>query len=298
MPLVLPGSGKLRSLSLNKILPNLVTLLALSAGLTSLRYGLRGEFEHAVFALFLAAIFDGLDGRVARKLRSSSKFGAELDSLSDVVSFGVAPAVLLYMWTMLHAGGIGWAVCVIFTLCMALRLARFNTMLGDPDLPAYMHSYFTGVPAPAAALLGIFPMVLSFQFGDLPFASPWLVGPYMLGISFLMVCKLPTFSMKRFRIPAPWVLPFMIGIGLSAALLVTDPWMTLSVIGLVYLGSIPCAYFSVLRLEKYAHRDMKSGKGTAVVSEDAPKISEPLSGVPVSGSQHHEGEDSSETRLH
>ena len=169
MPLVLPGSGKLRSLSLNKMLPNLVTLLALSAGLTSLRYGLRGEFEHAVFALFLAAIFDALDGRVARKLKSSSKFGAELDSLSDVVSFGVTPAVLLYMWTMLHAGGIGWAVCVIFTLCMALRLARFNTMLGDPDLPAYMHSYFTGVPAPAAALLGIFPMVLSFQFGELPF---------------------------------------------------------------------------------------------------------------------------------
>lgn len=287
MPLVLPGSGKLRSLSLNKILPNLVTLLALSAGLTSLRYGLRGEFEQAVLALFLAAILDGLDGRVARKLRSSSKFGAELDSLSDVVSFGVAPAVLLYMWAMVHAGSIGWAICVIFTLCMALRLARFNTMLGDPDLPAYMHSYFTGVPAPAAALLGIFPMVLSFQFGTAFFSSPWVVGPYMLGISFLMVSKLPTFSMKRFRIPAPWVLPFMVGIGLLAALLVTEPWMTLSITGFVYLVSVPCAYVSVLRLERRARQTVA-----------ASSVGLPGSAADISETPSHEDESPPEKRFH
>ncbi|NKD54567.1 CDP-diacylglycerol--serine O-phosphatidyltransferase [Haematospirillum sp. 15-248] len=245
-------TARLQSLSFNKMLPNLITLLALSAGLTSIRYGLRGEFGHAVIAIFFAAVFDGIDGRVARMLQSTSKFGAELDSLSDVVSFGVAPAVLLYMWSMSSAGGIGWAICVLFALCMALRLARFNTMLGEPDLPSYAHNYFVGTPAPAAAFLGVLPMVMSFEFEGGVFSSPWLVGPYMLGVSFLMVSRIPTYSMKRFRIPTRWVLPFMIGIGLLATFLVTEPWSTLGIVGLIYLGSIPFARSSFLRLERRA----------------------------------------------
>lgn len=268
----LSRTARLQSLSFNKMIPNLITLLALSAGLTSIRYGLRGEFGHAVIAIFFAAVFDGIDGRVARMLHSTSKFGAELDSLSDVVSFGVAPAVLLYMWSMSTAGGIGWAVCVIFALCMALRLARFNTMLGEPDLPSYAHNYFVGTPAPAAAFLGILPMVMSFEFEGSVFSSPWLVGPYMLGVSFLMVSRVPTYSMKRFRIPTRWVLPFMIGIGLLAAFLVTEPWSTLGVVGLIYLGSIPFARASFLRLEARAMAgSLHGGKERNIDAEDVEK---------------------------
>lgn len=241
-----------KSLSFNRMLPNLITLLALSAGLTSIRYGLREEFERAVIAIFFAAVFDGIDGRIARMLRSTSKFGAELDSLSDVVSFGVAPALLIYMWTMQGAGGVGWAVCVIFALCMALRLARFNTMLGEPDLPSYAHNYFVGVPAPAAAFLAILPMVLSFEFDSAFFSSQILVGAVMLLVAFLMVSRVPTFSMKRFRVPARWVVPLMVVVGLAAAMLVTEPWATLGLVGVVYLGSIPFAAASFRRLKARA----------------------------------------------
>lgn len=241
-----------KSLSFNRMLPNLITLLALSAGLTAIRYGLREEFERAVIAIFFAAVFDGIDGRIARMLRSTSKFGAELDSLSDVVSFGVAPALLVYMWAMGSAGSVGWAVCVIFALCMALRLARFNTMLGEPDLPSYAHNYFVGVPAPAAAFLAILPMVLSFEFDGGFFSSPLLVGAVMLTVAFLMVSRIPTFSMKRFRVPARWVVPLMLVVGLLAALLVTEPWATLGLIGVAYLVSIPFAAASFRRLKARA----------------------------------------------
>lgn len=261
-----------KSLSFNRMLPNLITLLALSAGLTAIRYGLREEFERAVIAIFFAAVFDGIDGRIARMLRSTSKFGAELDSLSDVVSFGVAPALLVYMWSMGSAGSVGWVVCVIFALCMALRLARFNTMLGEPDLPSYAHNYFVGVPAPAAAFLAILPMVLSFEFDGGFFSSPLLVGAVMLTVAFLMVSRIPTFSMKRFRVPARWVVPLMVVVGLLAALLVTEPWATLGLIGIGYLVSIPFAAASFRRLKARA-----DALGADVVAKEGAEEEDPAS---------------------
>ncbi|HIJ38767.1 MAG TPA: CDP-diacylglycerol--serine O-phosphatidyltransferase, partial [Rhodospirillaceae bacterium] len=194
--------NRINGLSLNKLLPNILTMLALCAGLTSIRFGLHGKWESAVFSILLAGVLDGLDGRIARLLNGTSKFGAELDSLSDFVSFGVAPAMLLYFWTMQAAGGLGWALVLLFSVCCALRLARFNTMLGQPDLPAWAYNFFTGVPAPAAAGLVLIPMMLSFQLGaDSLFAS-WLLNAVMLVlVSFLMVSKIPTFSGKRSRIP-------------------------------------------------------------------------------------------------
>lgn len=240
---------RLRALPINKMIPNMVTLLALAAGLTSIRYGLRGEFERAVVAIILAGVLDGLDGRIARMLRGTTKFGAELDSLSDFLSFGVAPAMLLYLWTMNDAGGAGWALVLLFATCSALRLARFNTMLGEPEPPAWSRNYFVGVPAPAAAFLALLPMMLSFQLGPVVFAQPVLVAVFMVGVGLLMVSRIPTYSFKRVQVPRRMALPLMIVVGLLAAFLVTNPWTTLSVVGLVYLATLPLAWRSYHRLK-------------------------------------------------
>lgn len=250
---------RIPGLSINHMIPNVLTLLALCAGLTSIRFGLHGKWEAGVAAIFLAAVLDGLDGRVARLLQGTSKFGAELDSLSDFVSFGVAPAMLLYFWTMQTAGGFGWALVLLFAVCCALRLARFNTMLGD-DLPPYAYNFFTGVPAPAAAGLVLFPMVASFQFDVGFFDRPAVVAVFLLGVSFLMVSTIPTFSFKKVRIPHNWVLPILLVIGLLAAFLVTEPWLTLVVVGVLYVGMIPLSVRSFRRLKREAAR-VEAGDG-------------------------------------
>ena len=255
-----PGHGrrrlirppKLPGLSLNKLIPNILTVLALCAGLTSIRFALHGKWEHAVLSIVLAAILDGLDGRVARLLQGTSKFGAELDSLSDFVSFGVAPAMVLYFWTMQGAGGFGWALVLLFAVCCALRLARFNTMLGNADLPPYAYNFFTGIPAPAAAGVVLLPMVASFEFGDAFFGRPSVVAVFLLGVAFLMVSTIPTFSFKKVRIPNTWVLPVLLIVGLLAAFLVTEPWLTLVVLGFAYLVMIPFSVRAFRRLKRQA----------------------------------------------
>lgn len=247
-----PRPPRIPGLSINRLIPNILTLLALCAGMTSIRFGLHEKWEAAVGAILLAGVLDGLDGRIARLLQGTSKFGAELDSLSDFLSFGVAPAMLLYFWTMQSAGGFGWALALLFAVCCALRLARFNTMLGEPDLPPYAYNFFTGVPALAAAGLAMLPMVLQFQLGGGFFQSPVVVSLFLLGVSFLMVSKIPTFSFKKVRIPHPWVLPTLLVVGVVAAFLVTEPWLTLSVVGLAYLGSIPISLRAFRRLKAQA----------------------------------------------
>ncbi|MGE4281832.1 MAG: CDP-diacylglycerol--serine O-phosphatidyltransferase [Magnetospirillum sp.] len=243
---------KLPGLSINTLIPNILTVLALCAGLTSIRFALHGKWQHAVVSIVLAAILDGLDGRVARLLQGTSKFGAELDSLSDFVSFGVAPAMMLYFWTMQGAGGFGWAMVLLFAVCCALRLARFNTMLGNADLPPYAYNFFTGIPAPAAAGVVLLPMVASFEFGEEFFARPIVVSVFLLGVAFLMVSTIPTFSFKKVRIPNAWVLPVLLIVGVLAAFLVTEPWLTLVVVGFVYLGMIPFSVRAFRRLKRQA----------------------------------------------
>lgn len=243
---------RIRGLSINKLIPNILTLLALCAGLTAIRFAVHGMWKEAVLSTVLAAILDGLDGRVARLLQGTSKFGAELDSLSDFVSFGVAPAMVLYFWTMQGAGGYGWAMVLLFSVCCALRLARFNTMIGEPDLPPYAYNFFTGVPAPAAAGLVLMPLVFTIQFGGGFFDQPAVVSVFLMGVSFLMVSKIPTFSFKKVRVPHRWVLPILLIIGLAAAFLVTEPWLTLSLLGCLYLGTIPLSLRSFRRLKAQA----------------------------------------------
>jgi len=241
---------RLKSLSFNRILPNMITLLAMCAGLTAIRYGLNAQFDKAVLALVLAIILDGVDGRIARLLRGTSKFGAELDSLADAINFGVVPAMLVYLWAMQDAGRLGWALCLLHAVCCVLRLARFNTMLGQPDLPPWAHSYFTGVPAPAGAGIAILPLILSLETQRGVFDNPLLVGAFLIVSASLMVSRVPTYSLKNIRIKPQFVLFLMLFVGVVAAFLVTDPWLTFSAIGFVYLASIPVSVVTYRRLVK------------------------------------------------
>jgi CDP-diacylglycerol---serine O-phosphatidyltransferase len=251
------------SLSLNRMIPNILTLLALCAGMTAIRLALADKFEAATGAIIIAGVLDGIDGRIARLLKGTSPFGAQLDSLSDFVSFGVAPAVLLYIWTMAQLQAIGWAVVLLFGVCCALRLARFNTQIGA-ELPPYAYNFFTGVPAPAGAGLVMIPMFCAFDFGDRFFRSPYLSG---VVLAVVMVSRVPTFSFKRFRVPGEWVLPMLLVIGALAAFLTTEPWGTLLAIGALYIASIPVSIRSYRRLRRAAEelraglaRDMGEGE--------------------------------------
>ncbi|MGF1609776.1 MAG: CDP-diacylglycerol--serine O-phosphatidyltransferase [Kiloniellales bacterium] len=228
--------------SLNRLIPNALTLLALCAGITAMRYALDQAWERAVIAVMVASVLDGLDGRIARALKAQSRFGAELDSLSDIVCFGVAPAVVIYLWSLNAAGGLGWALALLFAVCCALRLARFNIALDEVDRrPAWMHNYFVGVPAPAAAGLALLPLVLGLQFEESAFANPGITGLTMIGVSALMVSRLPTFAFKRVKIPGRYVVFALLGVGASFAFLISTPWITLAVAGFAYLASIPYA---------------------------------------------------------
>lgn len=246
---------RLRGLTVNKLLPNVLTLLALASGMTAMRFGLEGRFEPAVIAIVVAAIFDALDGRIARLLNAQSKFGEELDSLSDVVSFGVAPAMILYVWVLKDAGTFGWIAAVLLGICAALRLARFNTALGMAvEKPAWAYNYFTGVPAPAGAGLAILPLIATLELGTGIFDHSWLVVPWVVVIAALMVSALPTFSLKGLRIPPRYVVFVLIGVAAIAAGLVSAPWATLTVIGIAYLGSLPLSVKHYERLKDEAER--------------------------------------------
>ena len=244
-----PGR-RFKSLSINRVLPNMMTLLALCAGMTAIRYAVNDQWDRAVIAIVIAGIIDALDGGVARMLRGTSKFGAELDSLADAVNFGVVPAMVVYLWAMDTAGSLGWALCLLHAVCCVLRLARFNTMIGEPEVPPWAHSYFTGVPAPSGAGFAILPLILFLETGRGVFDSPWIVGAFLLTSSILMVSQVPTYSLKAIRLKPSWVIPAMLAVGVLAAFLVTDPWRTLSVVGFVYLGSIPVSYYTYQRQMK------------------------------------------------
>lgn len=228
---------RLKGLPLNRMLPNALTVLALCAGLTAIRFAIDARWEPAVLAIMVAALFDAMDGRVARLLNGQTRFGAELDSLSDVVSFGVAPALILYLWTLNAAGTFGWVAALALAVCCALRLARFNARLGDADLPPWAFNYFTGVPAPAGAGLALLPVIVGFEVDRVAIGHPLVVVPWTLLVAGLMVSTLPTFSFKKMRVPQPYVVPALVAIALIAASLVSQPWWTLAGLGLAYMGS-------------------------------------------------------------
>ncbi|MBI1985970.1 MAG: CDP-diacylglycerol--serine O-phosphatidyltransferase [Rhodospirillales bacterium] len=240
---------RFKGLSFNRMIPNILTLLALVAGLTAIRYGLQDRWEHAMLAIVAAGVLDGLDGRIARLLKGASKFGAELDSLSDFVCFGVAPAMMLYLWSMQDAGRLGWALVMLFTICCGLRLARFNVAVDNQEAPVWKGRFFTGVPAPAGAGLVLLPLIFSFQIGGTFFREPWVVGLFLLVVAGLMVSTIPTYSFKKLKIGTRWILPTMLIAGAVTVFLINAPWMTLSAVGLAYIISIPISIRDHRRLE-------------------------------------------------
>ncbi len=258
---------RLRDQSINRLIPNMLTVMALCAGLTSMLYALQGRWEPAVIAIVAAGVLDGLDGRIARLLNGQSKFGAELDSLSDFISFGVAPALLLYQWQLSELKGLGWAVTMVFAVCCALRLARFNTKLDNIDLPAWTSRFFVGVPAPAGAGLALIPVMATFELGPGYLDHPLFVGGVELLVALLMVSRLPTYSIKRIRIPHHHVMAALLVFGLLAATLVSIPWITLLAVGAVYIGSMPLAVVAHRRLSA---QQPVSGVAESGVPRDTP----------------------------
>ncbi len=236
---------RFRRVPLRLIIPNMVTLLALCSGLTAVRMAFEGRWEFAVGAVLVAAVLDGLDGRVARMMKGTSRFGAELDSLSDFVNFGVTPALMLYLWILKDAGNMGWIAGLIFAISAALRLARFNVALDDPNKPAWASRFFTGVPAPAGALTVLLPLYLDF-LGLFPhwFADSAFVAAYTIGVAFLLISRLPTYSGKTLgtRVRRDFVLPLFLVAGLVVALTVSYPFRMLAGGAVLYLLTIPLSW--------------------------------------------------------
>ena len=226
------------------LLPNMVTLLAICAGLTAIRLAIDGNFELAVGAIILAAILDAIDGRLARLLKSTSQFGAQLDSLADFLNFGVAPAILLYVWRLQDLKAFGWIVALALAICAALRLARFNSALEAEPGPDWHKDYFVGIPSPAAAMAVLLPLALSKIGIPVPPEAAALVALYTAAIALLMVSRFPTWSGKRLaqRIPTDSVMPFLIMAVLMIALLISYPFSILAIAAISYLGHLPFAW--------------------------------------------------------
>ena len=242
---------RFRGLSINKVIPNAITVSATCAGLTGIRFAIESRWEYAAAAILIAAVLDALDGRMARLLKASSDFGAELDSLSDFVSFGAAPAMIMYYWVLNGLGGFGWAVALFFAICMGLRLARFNSSLDK--LPPYAYNYFQGVPAPAGAGLALLPMLLTFVMpGIAEYLVPELMAAWLLGAALLLVSSLPTYSFKKMKIPPHMMIPGLALFALALALLVGKTWATMSTVLIVYLLTFPFSYRSYMRLKAEA----------------------------------------------
>jgi CDP-diacylglycerol--serine O-phosphatidyltransferase len=279
---VLERRRRFRAIPVRTLVPNVITLLALCAGLTAIRFAAEGTLEWALYAIVFAAVLDGIDGRVARLLKGTSRFGAELDSLADFVNFGVAPALTLYFWTLHEIKSAGWIAAMVFAIAAGLRLARFNVMMDDPNRPVWAGKFFTGMPAPAGAITVLLPVYV--QFLGLPrlsfTAAVTLI--YTLAIAFLMVSRLPVYSGKRIgtRVPPDLVLLMFIGVVLFFALLIAYPWEVLTIGTLLYLVSLP---FGWLSYRDHVRRDAAALVGPKVArpTEHAPAPDAPLSDKPL-----------------
>lgn len=263
-----------RRLMGTKILPNILTIAALCIGLTALRFGYDGRWTNALVLILIAAVLDGIDGMVARLLKASSPFGAELDSFSDFVSFGVSPAILLYFWNLQDAGPFGWVASLLLCVACALRLARFNVKSHTPQpvqttlIPA-QKSYFEGVPAPAGAILALVPMMMGFKVypndeGNFPSI---LVALWVIMIAGLMVSRIPTYSLKRMRLQQKHTIPLLAFVALIAAAMASEPWTTIIVLSLLYLASIVHSY-------KRSHRAAVLAAAAAPVAQDSAVITD------------------------
>ena len=263
---------RFRPIPVRMLVPNVITLLAICAGLTAIRLSTEGRMELAVAAIVFAAVLDGVDGRVARMIKGQSKFGAELDSLADFVNFGVAPGLILYFWQLHDLNNGGWIASMVFAISGGLRLARFNATMDDPNKPAFAVNYFTGVPAPAGAILVLLPIYLAFL--GMPTPPATLTALYTLLIAFLMVSRLPVFSGKtvRLRVPPEMVLPVFVAVIFFIALLIGYPWHILSACAVLYLLSLPAGWKS--------YRDHQRNAAAVAEAAATPADAAPSNPVP------------------
>ena len=241
-----------RGIPLRAVVPNAITALALCSGLSGVRFAIVGEWERAVTMIVLAGVLDGLDGRVARMLRGESRFGAELDSLADAISFGVSPALVLFLWSLTGLPRLGWIAALMLAVFCALRLARFNAQIDADEQPRKSAGFFTGVPAPAGAGLAMLPLIAWLWSGQPVLRSYWLVAPWVAFVAILMVSSVPTYSWKSFRLRRTVRFEAIAAVVVLAAALVTAPWPTLTVVSLLYLLAIPFSIAGYARIRRRA----------------------------------------------
>ena len=241
---------RIGGISLRAFAPNAITALALCFGLTGVRFAIGEEWEKALAAIIFAGVLDGMDGRIARLLRAQSKFGAELDSLSDVIAFGVAPAMILFLWSLQYAPKFGWTAALALAVCCALRLARFNSRLDAEIQPHKSAGFMTGIPAPAGAGLSFVPVYLWLTTGHEIFRQWYVVMPWALGIAMLMISAIPTYSWSSIRLRRSWRLFALAGVGLLGAALMTVPWPTLLAVCALYLAMIPFGIASYAKFRR------------------------------------------------
>ena len=249
-----------RGLPLRAVAPNAITALALCSGLSGVRFAIGGQWELAVAMIILAGALDGIDGRIARLLHGESRFGAELDSLSDAISFGVAPALILYLWSLSALPRIGWICSLVFAVFCALRLARFNARIDESEQPHKSAGFLTGAPAPVGAGLALLPMFLWFCTEEPTFASPYLVAPWTALVATLMVSSVATFSWKSLRLRRNVRFEALVLVVLIFAALVTAPWHTLAAISLTYLATLPFSIASYARIKRPRAGDGSTGE--------------------------------------
>lgn len=247
-----PGQEAPRQIALHRMIPNMMTLMAMAAGLTAIQFALNLQWEKAIFAILLAAILDTMDGATARLLKATSDFGAQLDSLCDFLSFGVAPAIIMYAWVLEESGKIGWVAMIFYASATALRLARFN--IERKSGAKWREKFFSGIPSPAGAGLALLPVILWMQydakfFEQFKYVSP-LVGIWVMIVASLMISRVPTFSIKSLLIPSRMSMPLLAATALLIAALVHIPWPTLTFVGLAYVASIPFSVRYYRKLEK------------------------------------------------
>ena len=273
-----PFRRRFKAIPVRTLVPNLITLLALCAGLTAIRLAMEEKLELALAAIVFAALLDGIDGRIARMLKGTSRFGAELDSLADFVNFGVAPALILYFWGLHELKSAGWIAALVFAICAGLRLARFNVMIDDPNKPIWAGNFFTGIPAPAGAITVLLPIYVTFLGAPMGLVTVWFTFLYTLSIALLMVSRLPVFSGKRVgkRVPPEMVLPVFVMVVLFYALRVSYPCQVLTLGTLVYLACLPLGWLS------YREHQRKDAVAAAAATAAA---ASPASNVVLSSNQ-------------
>ena len=235
--------------SARMLLPNMLTLIGVCIGLTSIRFALDGRFELAIIAIMFAALIDGLDGRIARLIKGTSKVGKELDSLTDMISFGVAPAFIMYFWKLNTLGRFGWLLCLVFVICVALRLARFN--INSNQEPSWRDNFFEGVPSPAGGILVLTPLIFSLSELELITVNYKFIVPiFFVTTSLLLISKFPTYSFKKIVIPRKTTIFLLFGIVLFFGLLLIYTFKVLAITSLIYLLLIPISYLHFQKIKK------------------------------------------------